>query len=84
MPLKSAVDPAVHTPSPGGLSAGFVSPHPDVHDATGRVLNAFHLALESADAEQAIRNALGESHLDGLAVCEAADGRAAATHRSRP
>ncbi|MEJ2535106.1 MAG: DUF1974 domain-containing protein, partial [Gammaproteobacteria bacterium] len=33
----------------------------DADDATGRVLTAFHLALESADAEQAIRNALGES-----------------------
>ncbi|KAA9132032.1 acyl-CoA dehydrogenase [Marinihelvus fidelis] len=33
----------------------------DADDAAGRVLNAFHLVLESADAEQAIRNALKES-----------------------
>jgi predicted Zn-dependent protease len=33
-------------------------------------------ALGDATLEQ-IRNALGESHLDGLAVCDAADGRAA-------
>ena len=33
----------------------------DADDGAGRVLNAFHLVLESADAEQAIRNALKES-----------------------
>lgn len=33
----------------------------DADDAAGRVLNAFHLVLASADAEHAIRNALKES-----------------------
>ncbi len=33
----------------------------DADDAAGRVTNAFHLVLESAEAEQAIRNALNES-----------------------
>ncbi len=33
----------------------------DADDAAGRVAKAFHLVLESAEAEQAIRNALGES-----------------------
>ena len=33
----------------------------DRDDATGRVNRAFHLVLEAASAEQAIRNALGEA-----------------------
>ncbi len=33
----------------------------DRDDATGRVIQAFHLVLEAAPAEQAIRNALGQS-----------------------
>ncbi|NRB71224.1 MAG: DUF1974 domain-containing protein, partial [Xanthomonadales bacterium] len=33
----------------------------DADDAAGRVAHAFHLVLESREAEQAIRNALGES-----------------------
>jgi acyl-CoA dehydrogenase len=33
----------------------------DADDAAGRVANAFHLVLESAEAEQAIRNALNET-----------------------
>jgi acyl-CoA dehydrogenase len=33
----------------------------DDDDAAGRVLNAFHLVLQSATAEQAIRNALKET-----------------------
>ncbi len=33
----------------------------DADDAAGRVAKAFHLMLESAEAEQAIRNALGET-----------------------
>ncbi len=32
----------------------------DADDAAGRVISAFHLVLESAEAEQAIRNALNE------------------------
>ncbi|MDX1381751.1 MAG: acyl-CoA dehydrogenase domain-containing protein, partial [Xanthomonadales bacterium] len=41
------------------LAAGvFMS---DADDAQGRLHTAFHLALDSADAEQAIRNALGEA-----------------------
>jgi len=33
----------------------------DADDAAGRVATAFHLVLESAESEQAIRNALGET-----------------------
>lgn len=41
------------------LTAGvFLS---DADDAAGRVANAFHLVLESAEAERAIRNALDET-----------------------
>jgi acyl-CoA dehydrogenase len=35
--------------------------HSDADDATGRVAAAFHLVLESAEAETAIRNATGET-----------------------
>jgi acyl-CoA dehydrogenase len=35
--------------------------HSDADDATGRVASAFHLVLESAEAETAIRNATGET-----------------------